>query len=232
MPNFGALKTRVSKRVGLSTTASGNDDVLLGEYLNDAVRKFLVETKVNVDRSAITVSAETDDSEMSSNVLQLVAIEITGTSGESLVPQRVDPEEILWHRRVTPSSGITTRKYALVGDNLFMWYPSLASGAVVTVYYVPKPTEMSDASHDPSNSTYGGIPIQYHDVLEEYATWKMLDYDDSPKRVAQTEQRYMRMMVEARRAIRGQGGQSLGKIPRIGGAPPYPLSSPSTDTGW
>lgn len=230
MANFGALKTRVSKRVGLDTTASGNDDVLLGEYLNDAVREFLIKTKVHIDRGEISITSETDDSELSTNVLQVSNIYITGSDTRKVVPERVTADEIIYHRTIAPTTGITTRLYCLQGDNLFMFYPALAAGTTVTVYFVPKPSEMSSGAHDPSDPAFGGIPVQYHPVLEEYATWRMMEYDDSPQRVQQQEQRYLRMLVEARRAIRGQGGESLGRI-RVGERRAYPFTE-STDRGW
>lgn len=232
MATFGDLKTRVSKRVGLSTTASGNDDVLLGEYLNDAVRDVLIKTKVNTDRATISISTETDDSEMSTNVLQLITLTVTGGSDARITqPVQVDADTILRYRSVTPSTGVTTRLFALLGDNLFMWYPSLASGDTVTVYYVPKPTEMTTSGNDPSSATYGGIPVQYHPLLEEYAAWHMWEYDDNPQRARICEERYLRMLVEMRRAMRGQASESLGKIPSIGRLNTFP-ANPSTDMGW
>lgn len=220
------MKSRVSKRLGLDETASGSEDVLLAGYLNDAVRDFLIRTKCKVARGQLDPEA-TDDANLSLNVLQLLNIRMVGSSGYDRVPIRTTADEILRMRAAT-SSG-STRYYALQGNDLLMFYPDLAESDVVTVYYVPKPTEMSSGSHDPATDTYGGIPLEYHSALEEYAAWKMADYDDdsSSQMGVLYHAEYERLVRQTLKAVRGKGGRSLGRVV-IGRRGPV-RSSPSQD---
>jgi hypothetical protein len=231
LATFTVLKSRVSKVLGLDETASGTDDTLLGYELNDAVREFLLDTHINVNRSETTIAAVEDDSEIGTPVLVMLDIQITGTNGQISLPERTSPQEILRMRRAGSVSSGTTRWYAHNGNDMYMFYPSLAIGDVVTIYYVPKPTEMSSASHDPSNETYGGIPVEYHPALIEYAKWKMADYDDdgSSQQGLVYQANYERLVRKALRRKRLKGGRSLGRA--VVGRQPFRPSVPSQDLG-
>jgi hypothetical protein len=172
-----------------------------------------------------------DDSEIGTPVLVMLDIQITGTNGQISLPERTSPQEILRMRRAGSVSSGTTRWYAHNGNDMYMFYPSLAIGDVVTIYYVPKPTEMSSASHDPSNETYGGIPVEYHPALIEYAKWKMADYDDdgSSQQGLVYQANYERLVRKALRRKRLKGGRSLGRA--VVGRQPFRPSVPSQDLG-
>jgi hypothetical protein len=229
LATFTVLKSRVSKTLGLDETASGQDDTVLGYELNDAVREFLLDTHINVNRSESTIVAETDDSEISASVLAIDDIQVTGTDGLIWLPQRTTPAEILRMRRSTSGPSGTARWYALNGHDLLMWHPVLAVGDVVTMYYVPKPTEMSSAAHDPSSDTYGGIPVEYHPALIEYAKWKMADYDDdgSSQMGMVYQQQYERLVKKCLHRKRRKGGRSMGRA--VVGVRRVQASHPSQD---
>ena len=57
MSTFAQMKSNVSKELGLDETASGDEDVLLGRRLNQAVREFLIETRCYVTTTTLTSSA-------------------------------------------------------------------------------------------------------------------------------------------------------------------------------
>jgi hypothetical protein len=223
------LKSRVSKTLGLDETASGQDDTVLGYELNDAVREFLLDTHVNVNRSETTIAAVEDDSEIGTPVLAITNILVTGSDSQVWLPERTNASEILRMRRAGSAVSGTARWYALQGNDLMMFYPSLAVGDVVTIYYVPKPTEMSSGSHDPSNETYGGIPVEYHPALIEYAKWKMADYDDdgSSQMGMVYQQQYERMVRKALKRMRNKGGRALGRA--VVGVRRVQASHPSQD---
>jgi hypothetical protein len=211
LATFAILKSRVSKVLGLDETASGTDDIQLGYELNDAVREFLLDTRVNVNRSETSIAAVEDDSEIGSSVMALLEIQISGADGYCL-PERVTPAQILEMRRATTVTG-TARYFALQGNDLMMFYPALAIGDVVTIYYVPRPTEMTSGSHDPATETYGGIPVEYHPALIEYAKWKMADYDDdgSSQQGTVYQANYERLVRKAVKRLRLKGGRGLGR---------------------
>jgi hypothetical protein len=229
LASFAVLKSRVSKVLGLDETAASNDDVLLGYELNDAVREFLIDTHINVNRSETEISTEEDDSEIGTPVLAIEDIQISGTSGDYQLPQRVTPAEILRMRRASPVVSGTARYYALQGNDLMMFYPSLQVGDIVMIYYVPRPTEMTSGSHDPAIETYGGIPVEYHPALIEYAKWKMADYDDdgSSQMGLVYQANYERLVRKCLQRKRRKGGRSLGRA--VVGRQPVRPFSPSQD---
>jgi hypothetical protein len=156
-------------------------------------------------------------------------IQVTGADAQIWLPQRTTPAEILRMRRSDSGPSGTARYYALNGNDLLMWFPALAVGDVVTMYYVPKPTEMSSAAHDPTSDTYGGIPVEYHPALIEYAKWKMADYDDdgSSQMGLVYQQQYERLVRKCLARKRRKGGRSLGRA--VVGRRPLQPSSPSQD---
>jgi hypothetical protein len=205
------MKTSVSGILGLDTTASGADDVELGKKLNDAVRDFLVRTHAKVSTATMTLTAGTGDYTLPVETLAIQ--DFAGASTTRL--ERTSPAEILDRRRASSSTGTgaVNYLYALNGADLLMLYPTPGSADVLTIYYVPKPTEMT-GSNDPSNATYGGIPVEYHPALEEYAKWKMADYDDdsSSSMGMSYQAEYMRLVRDAKRNIRQRGGRTLGRV--------------------
>jgi hypothetical protein len=200
--------------------------VELGKKLNDAARDFLVRTHCNVNASSMALTADVYDYDLPTTVLAILDLDVTGGSGRYPL-ERTSPAEILRMRRAD-SSGVS-RYYALNGATLLMLWPTPAAADTVTVYYVPRPTEMSSAGHDPSADTYGAIPVEYHPALEEYAKWKMADYDDdqSSQMGAVYQGNYERLVRQALKSIRGKGGRSMGRavIGRRGSL----RSSPSQD---
>jgi hypothetical protein len=227
MATFGTLKNRVNKRLGLDDTVGGTDDVLLGGFLNDAVRDFLIRTRININRAEVTTDTDTDDSELSGGVLAVNELYIQGGDGRTYSPIRTSPLQIIeWRRAGTAVGSPAVQHYALQGYDLFMWWPALAEGAIVIFYYVPRPTEMTLVGNDPFVEAFGGIPNEWHPALEMYAAWQMADVDDdATSQMGLSYQRqYLLLCKDAQRAMRHKGGRSLGQI-RIGRRGPFRYSN-------
>jgi hypothetical protein len=127
------------------------------------------------------------------------------------------------------SSTTGTGRYYAHDGSLWSFYPALVAGDIVTVYYIPRPTEMSSGSHDPATETYGNIPVEYHPALLEYAAWKMADYDDdgSSQQGLIYQQNYERLVRQALKTQRGKAGRTLGRA--VLGRRPVARTSPSQD---
>lgn len=174
MANLATLRSRVSKKLGLDETASGDEETLVTGWLNDAVLDVLVETHVRVARdSSVALTADVADYELSSTILAIHNI----TDSDGIPLQRVTEEEINQYRRAS-ASATSVMRYAVSGSNLLMLWPTPSTAATLSIYYVPRPTAMSSGTHDPSDTTYGGIPAEWHKALEFYALWQAADYDD------------------------------------------------------
>lgn len=222
------LRSRVSKRLGLDETASGAEETLLTYELNDAVRDFLIRTRCNVNKATDTIDTAGGDQDLSSTALLVLDISITGSDSTVRIPQRTSRAHILEMRRATATTVGASRWYAHEGS-LWSFYPDLAVNDVVTLYYVPRPTEMSTGTHDPATETYGNIPVEFHPALIEYAAWKMADYDDdqSSQNGMVYAANYERLVRQALKNLRQKGGRSLGRVV-IGRRAPV-RSSPSQD---
>lgn len=215
MSTFAELKVNVSNELGLDQTASGTEDVLLGRRLNQAVREVLRKTKCRVAVGNTTLTAGENDYELPADVLAVN--KIVNSDDDPL--DRESVEEIYELRRASTAIGSVgyPYRYAVDGANLLMLYPTPNVTDTLTLYYVPKPTEMSAAGNDPSAIAYGGIPTEYHDLIEFWACYRMASYDDDQSSgIGATYKQQFDMGVrEARAEIRRRGGRKLGPV-RLG----------------
>ena len=146
---------------------------MVGDDLNDAVVQVLLETHCHIKIGTTTLTSGTGDYELDTDILAIHKI-----TGDDNVPwQRVNESDIEELRRADATSE-QTFKYAVTGSNLIMVWPTPSSAQTATIYFVPRPTPMTSASHDPSNAIYGGIPAEHHKALEFYALWQGADFDD------------------------------------------------------
>lgn len=226
MSTFAQLKTNVNAELGLDSTASGAEDVLLGVRLNEGVREVLLRTHCKVSVATTALTAGTADYELPTDVLAMH--EIKTSALRSL--ERENPATIHSLRQAAATATAAyTFLYALDGANLLMLYPTPSASDVLTLYYVPKPTEMSAAGNDPSTATYGGIPVQWHDALELWAMHKLGSYDDdaSSKIGSDYLVRFEQRVREIRLEIKNMGGR---RQPRVRVNRYRPLSSDPSRT--
>lgn len=171
-------------------------------------------------------TANTGDYTLPTGILSVRAFQWANAGGSSGVPERVSVDEILRLRSWADGSSSTlpATYYAVAGTNLLMVYPTPSSADTITVYYVPRPTAMSSASHDPSNATYGGVPAEFHPAVEKYALWHLASMDDD-----QTSGQGERYRIEYE-GDNGRGGliaRMRGQILRHGGRPGRAQFAPS-----
>lgn len=174
MATFGALKSKIVRRIGGNTT---DNDTELGEFLNEAVREILLRTQIKVTTATVSLTANTWEYTLDSSVLLIKRVVWDGSTDDRKL-RRVSPDELVEMQTRGTSPSDSFLYYALDGGDLFMVYPTPSASATLKLYVVQRPTEMSSASHDPSNATYGGIPVEFHPAIEEYGLWKFADQDD------------------------------------------------------
>lgn len=176
--NLGDFRTRVSSEIGLSNRDGSSEQSLIDGWANDAVVQFLVETKCYIKSFTAALTADSDEYDLGSTVLSLKELYIVASDGTiSPMLEPMSTDEILWRKRF-PTEGWAPIGYALEGANLILLSSAARSGDELHGLYVPRPTTMSDAAHDPSNTTYGGIPTEFHETLVQYPLWKAAIWDD------------------------------------------------------
>lgn len=135
-----------------------------------------------------------------------------GSGSTTLSPERVSIDEILRLRAATSTPSSPAYRYAVEGSDLLMIWPTPSGVSTITIYYVPRPTSMSSGTHDPSNATYGGVPLEYHPVVESYALWKLASADDDES--SGQGQRYKDDYLEGIGKIRKYVAKKGGALPR------------------
>lgn len=174
--------------------------------------EVLRRTHAYVKTASFAISANDNEYEAPSDLLATKSF----INSDNVPLERVSVEEIHDLRRGTPSTGPSSvYKYALNGANLFMFYPTPNANGTLTLYYVPVPAQaMTASNHDPSNVTYGGVPTEYHSLIEYWALYRMASYDDdASSQVGQVyKQLFDQGVFEARRDMRRRGGRKLGPI--------------------
>lgn len=215
------LRLAVQNKVGLSDDAAGIEEVEIDRWANEAVREVLLRTRCYVVSTTLT-PGQSDYADIPSTYLDIVAI----VNGDNVPLRRMTFDEWLEMKRANVSvASDVSRHYAYEGGRIYL-YPG--STAALTVYYVPKPTEMSSGTHDPSNTTYGGIPETLHKALEYYVLWQAGDFaDDVSSQFGETyRQQFEREIVNDRKRNRRRGGQRAPRA-KLG---QYPWLSSRNDT--
>lgn len=174
MSTLAELQVEVAEQIGSINVT--DDATKINRYLNRGVRHVLRNTKCFVASTTATPGASANYS-LAAGVLEVVDMYFTVGNDAALLT-RVSVPEINQMRAYSGSAVGPASYYALAGNNLVMFYPTPAAADVLTMIYVPAPTAMSSASHDPSNATYGGVPEDYHELIALYACWWLAMYDD------------------------------------------------------
>lgn len=194
--NRGQLKTRVARMVGMALGTSDDtaaDTALLEELANEAVRDILARTRVHVRRVLVPLDVGATEFEIDQALLDVWGIE-RGTE---------EPGTLYKGNR----DFLASDEYAVVGLNRIA-LGLAGSGENLSLWYTPRPTEMTDDAHDPSFEAYGLVPSEHHRAIVDYMCWHAAD--KMGDQGAGRGEKY-RIMYEGQN---GQGmlGSDLGRI--------------------
>lgn len=210
--NRGQLVARVARKTGLSTTEGSDDDNFLDDLANAAVVEVLLATHCYLDIGEMTLTSGQAEYRLDSNILAI-------DDGRGSTPAGVGNYEVIPLEEMIrlQSSGYvsqTWKKMISFDGDLMIVSPTPGSSEVLRFYYVPRPTAMTDDAHDPSTSTYGGIPSQYHRALEYYMLWQVAE--DVEKRTPLGPNDYFQIFQGECKLIRQRKRQMQGR--RLGPA--------------
>lgn len=172
--NLSDYRTRVARVTGMSPSAA-SDTSLIDAWVNEAVIQFLKDTKLNVLKASLSVTAGSGDYTLDTDILALKDVWYEPANGNgSPVLEAVDSLEIIRMRQYEGSAESSVMYYAIEGAHLLMLYPSPQSSSdLLHLLYVPRPTSTLSATSDsPADTARGNIPPEYHPILEEYVLWK------------------------------------------------------------
>jgi hypothetical protein len=134
----------------------------------------LLRTSCSVVSATMSETSGDADYTLDAAILRVVAWDwksATSTSN-TLIPERVSVEELLWRRAYPVDTSFPASAYAFAGNTL-MVYPTPSAADTITVYYVPRPTTLSTGSDSPDE-----IPAEHHIAVEMYALWRLASMND------------------------------------------------------
>lgn len=231
MATLAQIRNEVTRVVGLDSTAAGADETLLDGWVNEAVLDILLETRCYVVSATADMTADQADYTLDSAILHVVDSYNT-MGGTRYRLRQVTPQE-LNDLRVSSNAEAASpvTHFAVSGDNLLMVYPTPSSDETLTLYYVPRPTAMSNGTDDPSDTSFGGIPSQFHRAIVKYAEAEAADYRDDKSSGQGDRYRsdYLVWLGKIRKYTNQKGSTSTPPFQVTGmWSPPH---DPSTDTG-
>lgn len=222
MATLAQFRTRISAKLGLDNSASG-DQTLIDDWVNEGYEDVLLRTRCKVSSATMDLTAGTADYTLPTDILAAIDMDIA-TSTDTFPLVRTDAEDILRRRRASTSTDSPSRFYAVEGSNLLLVYPTPSAADTITIYYVPRPTALSATSDEPSD-----IPSEFHKAIEFYALAEGADYDDDASSAQGERYRilYEQKLFELRKSMRWKGGRRL--APASVGRRRIPAHDPSAD---
>lgn len=173
--NRGRLVARTAAYLGLGTDVT-EELTLLQEWANEGVLEVLLETHCYIQIGDLTLTSGTSEYRQDTSILAID--DGRGSTPSGIGPyQLVTLADMIQYQSISSVSPTWQKLIAFQGD-LMIVHPVPSTGETLRFYYVPRPSAMTDDSHDPSNATYGGIPSEYHRAIEYYMRWQAAEYDD------------------------------------------------------
>lgn len=138
---------------------------------------MLRRTHCYISEATLTMTAGVGDYTLDSAILAIEDVFLT-SGGSNFRVRRMSTTDLI-NLRMFQVTTAPTQMYSMNGTNMIMFYPTPSQADTITVYYVPRPTALANASDDPSSASLGGIPSEFHYGLELYMMWKAGDaFDD------------------------------------------------------
>jgi hypothetical protein len=142
---------------------------------------------------------------LDTDILQIIDCYVTSAT-QTYSLQRVSHFELLSLRRSQTSTDSPVRRYATMGANLLLVYPTPAASDELTVYFVPRPVVLTAGGDIPSE-----IPAEYHPAVEYYALARLASMrDDQTSAQGQRyDEKYEAWVRKAKKTINLMGGSRL-----------------------
>lgn len=205
--NRGRLIARVAASAGLDDTTGSEERTLMEEWANEGVVEVLLATKIRVEIGLMPLTIGEDEYRMDTDML---AVFNQVPYSDDYFNFDVVTLEDMNHLRATNSAASPpTRAIAIEGDLLIVW-PTPTQAETIKFFFLQKPAPMTNDAHDPSTSTYGGIPDQHHRAIEAYMLWQAAIYDEkraprSPDEALKNFDRECALIRKRKRTMSGRG---------------------------
>lgn len=166
------FRTAVSRAVGLSTSTTSDTD-LIDLWVNQGIVDFLKRTQIHKRLLSMTLTADEPEYTLDTDILSVEKLWIDGSGSTQDRPLERTSAARIFEMQLFQTADIGPIYYALEGAHLLLLHPAPGSSSdTLKGVYVPRPTAISATAGSPSATANGGIPDEYHPLIEAYAKWK------------------------------------------------------------
>lgn len=235
--NVAEFALRVTGAIGIdaatANSATSSEYALFLSWLNESRVQFLRRTKIFKITAALSVTAGVGDYTIDSEILAFEDAIYDPASGTGRALRLVDSLDISEARQIS-ESGTDPYCIAYEGQQIFLYPAPQSSSDQLHIKYVPRPASALAATADtPATTAYGGIPEEYHHVLEAYVKWKAAEHtnDKASGNGREFQEQWEQGLVEAKIAESRKAGLTRGSV-RIGRGADWRLAAgPGVDLG-
>jgi hypothetical protein len=219
----------VIRRLRLDSTADLQE---VKDSINVRYAQVCVEDRAKQNVATMTLTAGTDTYTLSASVERIEAMYVTPVGGTRQGPLELTSITDLIERKTGTTSstdqGYGVTRYALLGIDEFVVWPTPQTADVVTIYYAGLPTALSADADTPVLHEPWCSKLLLHGPCADLAEAQR-DWDAAQWHAALFEDWLKRYRTHLNRK-RGVGGST--QQFRVVGAATYPPHDPSTDRSW
>ncbi len=234
--NVATFALRVTHAIGIdaatANSATSQEYTLFLGWLNEAVVQFLRKTKVYKRTASMALTVDEGDYAIDSDILAFEDVTYTPATGQARSLTQIDSWQIR-DMRLLAAVSTDPLYYAYEGQSILLYPTPLSSSDTLHILYVPRPTALAATADNPSGGSFGGIPEEYHPVLESYVKWKAAEHsNDKASGNGQTfQQQWEQGVVETKVAEQRKAGMRIGSANIGRGSNWRSLAGPGVDLG-
>ena len=235
--NVATFALRVTHAIGIdaATANSGTSQeyTLFLSWLNEAVVQFLRKTKVYKKTASMALTVGIGDYTVDNDILAFEDVTYSPSGGSARSLTQIDSWQIRDMRLPTATIASDPSYYAYEGQQILLYPTPRSSSDSLHILYVPRPTALAATGDNPSGGSFGGIPEEYHTVLEAYVKWKAGEHanDKSSGNGQAFKQEWEAGCVETRVAEMRKAGMRIGSVNLGRGRNMNAFAGPGVDLG-
>lgn len=214
--NVAEFALRVTHAIGIdaatANSATSQEYTLFLSWLNEGVVEFLRKTKIFKRTASLTLTSGTADYAMDTDILAFEDATYTPDGGTQRSLIQIDTWEIRDMRIRNTVLSVAPEYYAFEGQVIMLYPTPQSSSDTLHLVYVPRPTALAATADAPSATANGGVPAEYHHVIEAYVKWKAGQHanDKASQNGEAFHQEFEQGVVDARVSEFRKAGMRIG----------------------
>lgn len=235
--NVAEFALRVTHAIGIdaatANSATSQEYTLFLSWLNEGVVQFLRKTKVFKRTASLALTVDVGDYSLDSDILAFEDVTYTPSGGTARSLTQIDTWQIRDMRLPTATLASDPAYYAYEAQTIMLYPTPRSSSDTLHILYVPRPTALAATADAPSATANGGIPSEYHWVVEAYVKWKAGEHanDKSSGNGQAWKQEWESGVVDTRVSELRKAGMRIGSVNIGRGRDWRNFSGPGVDLG-